>query len=105
MPTPYYRDNLHFGADLERLPRVVRDLRDGVPDGPDVIREVLAVCSRNMDADLIVTALNFSEAQCICGDRRREHKHGTGPCLHNRPGDLTHGFEDCRAFCAATEQV
>lgn len=38
--------------------RVVRDLRDGVPDGPDVIREVLAVCSRNEDADLIVAALN-----------------------------------------------
>ena len=65
MSTPYYRDNLGPWAEDTRgwpiqHPRVVRDLRDGVPDGPDVVREVLAICSRNEDADMIVTALNRS---------------------------------------------
>lgn len=57
MPSPYYRDNRGSGHDYNR-PRVVRDLQDGVPDGPDVVREVLAVCARNEYADLIVSALN-----------------------------------------------
>lgn len=57
MPGPYYRDNHGSGEDHLK-PRVVRDLRDGVPDGPDVIREVLAVAKSNEFADLIVAALN-----------------------------------------------
>lgn len=57
MPTPYYRDKHGSGAYYDK-PRVVRDLSDGVPDGPDVVREVLAVCTTTEFADLIVSALN-----------------------------------------------
>lgn len=57
MLSPYYRDNHGSGPDYDK-PRVVRDLRDGVPDGPDVIREVLAICTTNEFADLIVSVLN-----------------------------------------------
>lgn len=35
---------------------------------------------------------------CICGDYRQDHKDGTGPCIHNKPRDLTHGFDDCQSF-------
>lgn len=35
---------------------------------------------------------------CVCGDYRRDHENGSGPCLHNKPRDLTHGYLDCMSF-------
>lgn len=36
--------------------------------------------------------------QCECGDYRKDHVDGVGPCKYNNPNDLTHGMEDCVAF-------
>lgn len=36
---------------------------------------------------------------CECGDYRRDHLDGDGPCNFNDGGrDLCHGFRDCKAF-------
>lgn len=35
---------------------------------------------------------------CVCGDFRRDHECGIGRCIHNKPQDLTHGYENCLAF-------
>ena len=38
---------------------------------------------------------------CECGDYRRDHKNGAGPCVFNGDGwsgGLTHGFTKCAAF-------
>ena len=35
---------------------------------------------------------------CKCGDYRRDHIDGIGPCRHNQPRDLSHGYEDCQRF-------
>lgn len=40
---------------------------------------------------------------CLCGDYRRDHKGGSGPCLHNKPRDLTHGYRDCDTFRLSQE--
>lgn len=40
--------------------------------------------------------------ECRCGDYRRDHKDGVGPCNFNDGGrDLCHGMKDCRAFSLA----
>jgi hypothetical protein len=40
--------------------------------------------------------------ECECGDYRRNHKDGTGPCTFNRAGfDMLHAFEDCLSFTLA----
>ncbi len=36
--------------------------------------------------------------ECVCGDYRRDHLDGTGACKHNKPRDLTHGYQDCLSF-------
>jgi hypothetical protein len=33
---------------------------------------------------------------CVCGDYRRDHEGGTGPCTF--PADQVAGHEPCRAF-------
>jgi len=33
---------------------------------------------------------------CVCGDYRRDHENGTGPCTFGL--DLSHGFTDCAEF-------
>lgn len=33
---------------------------------------------------------------CVCGDYRRDHKNGTGPCTFGL--DLSHGFTACNEF-------
>lgn len=38
---------------------------------------------------------------CLCGDWRSDHPND-GPCRHNKPGDLSHGFMDCTYFKPAT---
>lgn len=36
---------------------------------------------------------------CVCGDYRRDHKDGTGPCKFNARGwDLCHAGQDCLQF-------
>ncbi len=47
-------------------------------------------------AEEVVKLADFDT--CACGDYRKDHKGGTGACIHNKPGDLTHGFEDCNEF-------
>jgi hypothetical protein len=36
--------------------------------------------------------------ECECGDYRKDHVGGIGPCRHNKPRDLTHGYKDCTSF-------
>lgn len=41
---------------------------------------------------------------CVCGDYRKDHKGGTGPCAFNndyKSGGLTHGFKKCLSFMFA----
>lgn len=35
---------------------------------------------------------------CVCGDPRCDHIDGAGPCKHNKPQDMTHGYKDCEHF-------
>ncbi len=40
---------------------------------------------------------------CKCGDYRRDHVDGIGPCRHNKPRDMTHGYKDCTEFRLSSE--
>jgi len=43
--------------------------------------------------------------ECECGDYRRDHLNGTGPCTFNKGAfDLTHGGRDCLKFRAILEK-
>jgi len=46
--------------------------------------------------------------ECDCGDYRKHHKDGVGPCCFNGGyPDLTHGFKDCLSFrlCRAAKEI
>lgn len=66
--------------------------RCGEPEHPDN-------CTIPAQPGGLVLAVDTSHLdQCECGDYRQDHKNGTGPCTHNKVGDLTHGFKDCQSF-------
>lgn len=42
---------------------------------------------------------------CACGDYRKDHKDGTGPCIFNGGRfDLCHGGTDCHEFRGMAER-
>lgn len=47
---------------------------------------------------------NTGSEECVCGDYRRDHKDGVGPCRHNKPNDLCHAYEDCNKFRPSGKQ-
>lgn len=53
-------------------------------------RLVCKICSVPNDLDV-----------CTCGDHRRDHQDGVGPCIFNENhnnGGLSHGYVRCEAF-------
>ncbi len=43
---------------------------------------------------------------CECGDYRRDHENGTGPCKFNRAGfDECHANENCTAFVLSEAHI
>lgn len=105
--TRFYRDNLgpwsnDFAGRDQPAPRVVRDLRAGVPNGADVIRHVFAICRTNADADLIVAALNATShpVNAALLEAAKEHI-ATHPVFKLRPV----GQEGSRARLEQLDQI